>query len=325
MKPKVLVTSELPGTALEKLQKIADVHVHTDTVDLAKEQLIDLVSDKDALVSLLVNEIDQTVLDAAPNLKIIANYAVGFNNIDIEAATARNVIVTNTPDVLTEATADLAWALLLGIARRIPESDQFLRDGKFEGWKPNLLLGRSVYGKTLGIIGMGRIGEAVTERAKGFNMNVLYYNRRQLSPEKEKKLNARYVNLEELLCSSDYISLHAPLTDDSYHLIGKRELDLMKPSSYIINTSRGPLINEAELTEALKNNKIAGAGLDVYEREPALEPMLTRLKNVVLAPHVGSATIETRVEMANLTIENVIAVLQGKRPITPVNPEVVKN
>ncbi|GAE25965.1 glyoxylate reductase [Halalkalibacter wakoensis JCM 9140] len=324
MKPKVLVTSELPGDAISRLEAIADVKVHIGEHDLTKSQLIEQIQDKDAVISLLVNEIDKSVLQSAPNLKVVANYAVGFNNIDVDAATERNVVVTNTPDVLTEATADLAWALLLGIARRVPESDQFVRDGKFEGWKPNLLLGRSVHGKTLGVIGMGRIGEAVAKRAKGFDMEVLYYNRRQLSVKKENELNARYVGFEELLRSSDFISLHAPLTDESYHIIGKEELTMMKSSAYIINTSRGPLIDEGALVKALVDNVIAGAGLDVFEREPVLEPVLDQLPNVVLAPHVGSATIETRVEMANLAVDNVINVLKGLKAITPVNPEIVK-
>ncbi|KHF39565.1 2-hydroxyacid dehydrogenase [Halalkalibacter okhensis] len=325
MKPKVLVTSELPGDAISRLEEVAEVHVHTSDIDLTKEQLIEQIKDKEGVISLLVNEMDKAVIHAAPKLKVIANYAVGFNNIDLNAATENEVIVTNTPDVLTEATADLAWALLLGSARRIPESDQFVRDGKFEGWKPQLLLGRSVHGKTLGIVGMGRIGEAVAERAKGFNMDVLYYNRRPLPKDKEQRLNATYVEFEELLKLSDFISLHAPLTDDSYHLIGKAELALMKSNAFIINTSRGPLIDEAALVKALANNEISGAGLDVFEREPVLEPNLNQLPNVVLAPHVGSATIETRVEMANLAVDNVIAVLKGLNPLTPVNLELLKN
>lgn len=325
MKPKILVTSELPGNAISRLEETAEVEIHTGEEEMSKSQLMEKLQDKDALISLLVNEISKEVIDSAPLLKVISNYAVGFNNIDVDAASDRDIIVTNTPDVLTEATADLAWALILGIARRVPESDQFVRDGKFDGWKPSLLLGRSVHGKTLGIIGAGRIGEAVVQRAKGFNMNVLYYNRKQLPAEKEKELNMKYTDVKDLLSSSDFVSLHAPLTDETHHMIGKKELEIMKSSAYIINTSRGPLVDEAALVKALRGNEIAGAGLDVFEREPALEPGLTELKNVVLAPHVGSATIETRVEMANLAVDNVISVLRGEKPLTPVNLKVVKN
>lgn len=325
MKPKVLITSQLPGDSIDRLKEVADVEVHSGKSDLNKKQLIERLKDKDAIISLLVNEIDQEVLNSAPKLKVVSNYAVGYNNINVNAATERDILVTNTPDVLTESTADLTWALLLGVARRIPESDKFIREGRFEGWKPGLLLGRTVYGKTMGIIGMGRIGEAVAQRAQGFNMEILYYNRKQLPDEKEKELNVKYVKLPELLGSADFISLHVPLTDESYHLIGEDELKLMKSSSYLINTSRGPLIDEAALVRALRSNEIAGAGLDVFEREPVLAPGLDQLDNVVLAPHVGSATIETRIEMANLAIDNVIAVLNGSKPITPVNPEALKN
>lgn len=322
MKPKVLVTRDLPGNGIDRLKEIADVEVHTGENELTKQELIEAVKDKDAIVSLLVNEIDQEVLDSAKNVKVIANYAVGFNNIDVNEAHKRGITVTNTPDVLTESTADLTWALLLAVARRIPESDKFTREGKFVGWAPELLLGRSVYGKTLGIIGMGRIGEAVVRRAKGFGMNVLYYNRRQLSSEKEKELGATYASLDEVLSQSDYISLHTPLTPETHYLIGEKELATMKESAYLINTSRGPLVNEKALVKALENKEIAGAGLDVFEHEPAIEKELLTFENVVLAPHIGSATIETRVEMADLAINNVIAVLQGKKAITPVVPKV---
>lgn len=319
MKPKVLVTSKLPAESINKLKKVAKVEVHMGKEDLTKVQLINSLQDKDGLVSLLVNEIDKEVLSKVPNLKVISNYAVGFNNIDVKAATERKIIVTNTPDVLTEATADLTWALLLATARRIPESNQYVREGRFSGWKPELLLGRSIHSKTLGIIGMGRIGKAVAERAKGFNMKILYYKRNPLPTETEKELNATYVSLEELLNLSDFITLHAPLTSESYHLIDKKEFRSMRPEAYLINTSRGQLINESALVDALRNNDIAGAGIDVFEQEPFLAPGLSELNNVVLAPHIGSATVETRIEMADLAINNVIAVLTGLPPITPVN------
>lgn len=324
MRPKVLVISQLPGTAINRLKVIADVEVYKGERELSKEELKNLLCDKDGVVSLLVDQFDDEIFESAPNLKIVANYAVGYNNIDIKAATERGIIVTNTPDVLTESTADLTWALLLGASRRIIEGDQFIRSGQFKGWGPTLLLGRSISNKTLGIIGMGRIGQAVAARAKGFNMDVLYYNRRALAEELERDLNAKYVSLEVLLEQSDFVSLHAPLTSESHHVIGEQELMRMKKSAYLINTSRGPLVDEKALVKALQDNEIAGAGLDVFENEPRLEQGLTQLFNVVLAPHVGSATIETRAEMADLAIDNVISVLQGEKPLTPVNPEALK-
>lgn len=314
----MFIATQLPGEAIERLKEVADVEVHPDET-LTKSELIKCLQGKDGVVSLLINEIDEEVIKQCPSLKVISNYAVGYNNIDIEAAKQQNIVVTNTPDVLTQATADLAWALLMAVARRIPESDQFVRNGYFTGWKPDLLLGRSVYGKTLGIIGMGRIGEAVAQRAKGFDMRVIYYKRTPLSTEEENALNVTYVSLHELLTSSDFISLHAPLTEKTHHLIDAEEFELMKREAYIINTARGPLINESALVKALSNKEIAGAGLDVFEEEPALAPRLNQLNNVVLAPHIGSATIEARVQMADLAVENLMAVLNGLSPITPVN------
>ncbi|OLO28651.1 D-glycerate dehydrogenase [Alkalihalophilus pseudofirmus] len=318
MKPKVLVTRDLPGEGIERLREVADVEVHTGKEELTKEQLIQAVADKDAIISLLVNEIDAAVMDAAPHLKVISNYAVGFNNIDVDAAQERGIIVTNTPDVLTESTADLTWALLLAVARRIPESDRYTREGKFVGWAPELLLGRTVYGKTLGIIGMGRIGEAVARRAKGFGMNIVYYNRRPLSTEKELELDASYASLEEVISQAEFLSLHTPLTPETRYLIDENELKAMKDTAYLINTSRGPLVNEKALVNALKEKAIAGAGLDVFENEPAIEEELLNFQNVVLAPHIGSATIETRVEMADLAINNTISILKGENALTPV-------
>ncbi|WP_209124017.1 D-glycerate dehydrogenase [Alkalihalobacillus sp. BA299] len=318
MKPKVLVTRKLPGDGIERLREVADVEVHTGKEELTKEQLIQAVADKDAVISLLVNEIDAEVMDAAPHLKVISNYAVGFNNIDVNAAQERGIIVTNTPDVLTESTADLTWALLLAVARRIPESDSYTREGKFVGWAPELLLGRTVYGKTLGIIGMGRIGEAVARRAKGFGMNIVYYNRRPLSTEIETGLGAIYASLDEVISKADFLSLHTPLTRETRYLIDENELNAMKKTAYLINTSRGPLVNEKALVNALKANAIAGAGLDVFENEPTIEEELLSFQNVVLAPHIGSATIETRVEMADLAINNTISILKGENALTPV-------
>jgi glyoxylate reductase len=324
MRPSVLVTRALPGEALERLKLVAEVDINTEDRELSREELKARIHNKQAVISLLVNPMDKEMMDAAPNLQVIANYAVGYNNIDVAEATKRGIVVTNTPDVLTDATADMTWALLLGIARRVPEGDLFMREGRFAGWYPTLLLGGSVTGKTMGIIGIGRIGQAVAERAYGFNMPILYHNRRRLAPEIEKKLSASYVSLEELLERSDFVSIHSPYSAETHHLIGERQLKLMKRTAYLINTSRGPLVDEHALVAALRDQLIAGAGLDVFEREPEMEPGLADLPNVVLAPHVGSATVETRVAMTELVVDNVIAVLQGGTPPTPVNPEAIR-
>src|SRR5690606_4745829 len=258
-----------------------------------KEEVIEGVRGKDALLCLLTEEITAEVMDAAPNLKVISNYAVGYNNIDVEAATARGIVVTNTPGVLTETTADFAWALLMAVARRVVEADRFTRAGKFQGWGPLLLLGSDVYGKCLGVIGMGRIGQAIARRARGFDMRVLYYNRRRVDPAIENELQATYASLDELLQEADYVVLTVPLTPETHHLIGPRELAMMKPTAYLINPARGPVVDEKALVEALKSRTIAGAALDVFEEEPKLTPGLTELDNVVLAPHIASATTET--------------------------------
>lgn len=323
MRPKVLITRQLPGNALERLNLIADVDLNTELRELSKAELKERIRDKDAVISLLVNPIDQEIIEAAPQLKVIANYAVGYNNIDVQEATQRGILVTNTPDVLTDATADMTWALLLGIARRIPEGDMFMREGRFTGWYPTLLLGGNISEKTLGIIGMGRIGQAVAARAVGFSMKVLYNNRNRLDSELEQKLNATYVSLEELLEQSDFVSIHSPYSNETHHLIGESQLKRMKKTAYLINTSRGPLVDEKALVAALQAHIIAGAGLDVFEHEPKMQPGLAELSNVVLAPHLGSATVETRVAMADLAVNNVIAVLQGKKPLTVVNPQVL--
>jgi glyoxylate reductase len=299
------------------------VDLNTEARELSKAELKERIRDKDAIISLLVNPMDQEIMDSAPQLKVIANYAVGYNNIDIQEATRRGILVTNTPDVLTGATADMTWALLLGVARRIPECDVFMREGRYTGWYPTLLLGASVSEKTLGIIGMGRIGQAVAARAVGFNMPVLYHNRNRLEPELEQKLNLTYVTLKELFEQSDFVSIHCPYSTETHHLIGEAELKLMKKTAYLINTSRGPLVDENALVAALRDNVIAGAGLDVFEQEPEMHPGLAEMSNVVLAPHVGSATVETRVAMAELAVNNVIAVLFGEKPLTPVNPQVL--
>ena len=272
------------------------------------------MTDKEGLLCTITDRIDAEVLDHAPALRVIANFGVGFEHIDLAAATQRGLPVTNTPGVLTEATADLAFALILATARRLVEGDKRVREGKFTYWAPLLFLGREVSGQTLGLIGAGRIGQAVAKRARGFGMRVLYYNRTPLSPAAEQELHVSLAPLEDLLREADFVTLHVPLTPQTRHLIGRRELELMKPTAHLINTARGPVVDEAALVEALRRGEIGGAGLDVYEREPQLSPGLTELDNVVLLPHVGSATIETRTRMGLMAAANLLAGLRGERP-----------
>lgn len=315
---KIFVTSKISDSALNILKSVGEVEVWEKEETLNGPALLDKIKNQDAVLSMVNNFITDDILQQASKLKVIGNCGVGYNNIDIASAEKRGIVVTNTPDVLNDATADLTWALILGIARRIVEADHFVREGKFTGWLPHLFIGNMVYGKKLGIIGMGRIGAAVCQRAKGFNMKVYYYNRNPLPKEKEQEYNAQYVDLETLLKECDYITIHAPLNEESYHLIGREELHLMKKDAYLINTSRGPLIDEQALYEHLKEGKIAGAALDVYEHEPKIVEGLLALDNVILLPHIGSATYETRTKMAELAANNIANVLSGKEPITPV-------
>jgi glyoxylate reductase len=265
--------------------------------------------------------ITDRIMAAAPHLRVVANYAVGYNNVDLAAATRRGIMVTNTPGVLTEATADLAWALLLAVARRVVESDRFLRGGKFKGWKADLLLGTDVFGRVLGVIGFGRIGQAVARRGLGFGMSILYSDARRAKPEVEREFRAEYVPLDDLLRKADYVTIHADLNDQTRHLIGERELRLMGPDHYLINAARGPIVDEKALVRALKENWIKGAGLDVYEGEPKTEPGLTDCWNAVLLPHLGSATVSTRAAMAETAAKNLIAAVDGQPPPNLVNPE----
>lgn len=315
---KIFVTSKISDSALNILKSVGEVEVWEKEETLNGPALLEKIKDQDAVLSMVNNFITDDILQQASKLKVIGNCGVGYNNIDIASAEKRGIVVTNTPDVLNDATADLTWALILGIARRIVEADHFVREGKFTGWLPHLFIGNMVYGKKLGIIGMGRIGSAVCQRAKGFNMKVYYYNRNPLPKEKEQEYNAQYVDLETLLKECDYITIHAPLNEESYHLIGREELHLMKKDAYLINTSRGPIIDEQALYEHLKEGKIAGAALDVYEHEPKIVEGLLALDNVILLPHIGSATYETRTKMAELAANNIANVLSGKEPITPV-------
>jgi len=281
---------------------------------VSRADLLAQVPDADALTVTLAETVDQELLEKAGRLKVVAVYAVGYNNVDVPAAIARGVVVTNTPDVLTETTADLAWGLLLAVARRIPEGERVLREGRWEGWSPTQFLGSEVHGRVLGIIGMGRIGRAVARRARGFGMQVVYSSPRPLAPEDEAALNAARLPLRALLECADFVSLHVPLTEHTRHLLGKDEFALMRRTSILINTSRGSVVDETALVDALRQGQLAGAGLDVYEHEPQIHSGLLGLSNVVLLPHLGSATFDTRVKMGMMVVENISAVLSGKEP-----------
>ncbi|MBA2132967.1 D-glycerate dehydrogenase [Hydrogenispora sp. UU3] len=308
----------MPQPALDLLSASCEVEVNEEDRVLTKAELISKVKGRDAVLCLLTDTIDAEVLDAAQGVKIFANYAVGYNNIDVEAATKRKIWVSNTPGVLTDTTADLAWALIFAVARRVVEADRFTREGKFKGWAPMLFLGQDVTGKTLGIIGGGRIGEAVGKRAQGFAMKVLY-NDIVRNVEFEKATGATYVDKETLLKEADIISLHVPLLPETRHLIGAHELSLMKPTAILINTARGPVVDEDALVKALKAKQIYGAGLDVFEEEPKVHPGLLELDNVVLLPHIASASMETRTKMGLMAAENILAVMKGQVPPYHVN------
>jgi glyoxylate reductase len=311
---KVLITGRIPDKGINIFGNEIDVTINEFERPMVRERLLELIKDKDGLLCMLNDKIDEELLENAVQLKMIANYAVGFDNIDIEAATARKIPVSNTPGVLTDATADLAFALILCVSRRVVEGDRVLREEGFHQWAPQYFLGREVSGKTLGIVGFGRIGKAVAKRANGFNMKIIYYSRRRLDISEEKKLNVEYSGLKKLLSNADFVSLHVPLSEETKHFVGKDELKLMKKTSYLINTSRGPVIDEKALVDTLQSGDIAGAGLDVYENEPLLSPGLVEIKNAVLIPHIGSATIETRTKMAIKASTNLLTGLKGNRP-----------
>ncbi len=319
----ILVTREIPKQGLDILKKkFKNVIVNTRDRNLTHNELVKMVRGVDAVLCLLSDRIDAEVISNMDRCKVISNYAVGFNNIDVDEATKRGIIVTNTPGVLTDATADLTWALILARRRRLVEADKFVRRGRFKGWAPMLLLGTELAGKTLGIIGAGRIGTAVGLRAKGFKMKVLYFNTHK-NEILEEEVGAKKVGLETLLKNSDIITIHVPLTSKTRHLIGEREINLMKKGAYLINTSRGEVVDEMALIKALKKGKIAGAGLDVFEFEPKVPKELIDLENVVLTPHIGSATVEARTKMSIVAAENIVKVLSGKVPANIVNPEVL--
>ncbi len=324
MPPRILITRMLPREAISLAQSRAAVDLYTGPQPLPKAELASRLRDKVGMVCLITDTIDAGVLTSAPELKVVANVAVGYNNIDMATATARGIVVTNTPDVLTETTADFAWALLMATARRVVEADRYVRAGKFTQWEWELLWGSDVNGKTLGILGFGRIGKAMARRARGFGMRVLYHDAVRADAAAERELGVTYVDKATLLKESDFVTLHTLLSPQTRHLIGAAELRQMKRTAYLINAARGPIVNEAELVQALKEGWIAGAGLDVYEEEPKVQPGLLSLSNVVLAPHIASASHETRLRMATLAVENCLAVLEGKTPPTPVNPEVLR-
>jgi glyoxylate reductase len=317
MKPALYVSRMLPPAVMARVQDEFRLTARpASEVAPVRQAVIDGIREADAAITTLTEQVDDNVLNAASRLKVLANCAVGFNNIAIEAARARGIIVTNTPDVLTEATADLTWALILAAARRVVEGDRLVRNGTWSGWDPNQLLGAEVSQKTLGIVGMGRIGRAVARRASGFAMPIVYCSRsdRDSTAVGSKNVQGwRRVSLDELLAEADVVTLHVPLTQDTRHLLGARELARMKPTAFLINTARGPVIDEAALVSALRERRLAGAGLDVYEHEPKLHPGLADLPQVVLLPHLGSATLQTRVQMGMICVENIHAVLAGRR------------
>lgn len=314
---RILVTRKLPQPGIDKLKAVFDeVEVFAEDRVMTRAEIIRSMQNCEVLLCLLTDTIDKEIIDANPNLKGICNYAVGYNNIDIAYAKSKGVIVCNTPDVLTESTADLTWALLMAAARRIAEGDKYMREGKFPGWEPMLMLGRDICQKTLGIIGMGRIGKAVASRAVGFGMRIIY--NKSSGPDPKLPFEADFVALDSLLKEADFISIHAPLTPETKHLIGEKEFEIMKKTAVLINTARGAIVDEKALVMALKQGKIFAAGLDVYENEPAMAEGLAELSNVVLAPHIGSASIETRTDMALLAADNAITILQGIKPLTQV-------
>ena len=325
-RPKVYVTRIIPEPGLSILKEYCDIEVHESKEwPPSREELINKVKDKDGLLCLLTDKVDSEVMDAASNLKVISTYSVGFDHIDVEAATKRGIYVTHTPGVLTDAVAEFTICLLLAITRKILDADRTIRSGQWnKPWNPFFLTGPELKGKTLGIIGMGRIGRAVAEKIKGFGMKIIYYDVYR-NERAEKELGVEYKDLDTVLKESDFVSLHVPLTKETKHMIGERELKLMKTSAYLINTARGPVVDTDALVKALKERWIAGAALDVFEQEP-LPPdhPLIKLENVVLAPHIASATIEARQRMAELAARNLIAVLKGEEPPALVNPEVKK-
>jgi glyoxylate reductase len=323
MSKQVFITRALPDQAEHVLRAAGhEVRVNAEARSLTAEELQDAAASSDAVICLLSDKITANLMDAAPRCRMYANYAVGYDNMDVVAATARGIALSNTPDVLSVATAEMAWALLFAAARRIPEGERMMRAGRFHGWEPLMLIGYELSGRTLGIIGAGRIGSAMGRMSQGFGMRILYTKRSGTNEELDA-IGGRHVDLEELLRESDFISVHAPLTSSNRHMIGDAQFAIMKRTAVLVNTGRGPVIDEAALAKALASKQIAAAGLDVYEREPEIAPELRCLENVVLAPHLGSATTEARGNMAELVAQNIADHLSGKAPRTCINPEYV--
>jgi len=324
-KPKILVTRAVFPEVIAKLQQHFDVEDNQASDEIwTKQQIAEKLKDKAGAFTTGGDRIDGDVIAAAPQLKICANMAVGYNNFDVPAMTARGIVATNTPDVLTETTADFGFALVMAIARRVTESEHYLRAGKWTRWSYDMFAGSDIHGSTLGILGMGRIGQGIARRgAHGFGMNVIYHNRSRLAPDLEAQCKARYVSKEELLKTADHLVLVLPYSPESHHAIGAAELAQMKPTANLINIARGGIVDDAALAKALREKRIAGAGLDVYEGEPKLNPDLLTLPNVVLTPHIASATVPTRKAMANLAADNLIAFFVDGKPLTPLNPEVL--
>ncbi|HYT34718.1 MAG TPA: D-glycerate dehydrogenase [Ktedonobacteraceae bacterium] len=327
-RPKILVTQKVPDPAYPLLEEIGDVEANMDEgVIWPYEELLRRGPGHDYIYSLLTDNIDARFLEACaaatPRLKMVANMAVGFNNIDVDAATRLGIAVSNTPGVLSDTTADLAFALLMATARRIPEAERFLRAGKYHGWGPLLFCGVDVHGATLGLIGAGRIGKLVARRSTGFDMKVIYYDVYRMSEEEEREYHLTYMPFEEVLQMADFISVHTPYMPSTHHLISERELNLMKPGAILINTARGPIVDEKALVRALQAGTIAGAGLDVFENEPAVEPELLSMENVVLLPHIASASVRTRTLMATMASDNIVAYHLGQRPPNILNPQVL--
>lgn len=322
-RPPVLVTRRLPQEALDRVDARCDMTLHDGDSAMARGQLLAEAAGKTGAITLLTDRVDDEFLDAAgPQLKIVANYAVGFDNIDVDACTRHMVLASNTPEVLTETTADTAFALMIAAARRVAEGDRFLRSGTPWIWGPLMMLGQDVHHATLGIVGFGRIGQALARRARGFAMRVLYYDMYRPAPEVAEELGAEYRDLDDLLRESDFISMHTNLTAETRHLINAERLAIMKPTAVLVNTSRGPVIDEQALAQALRNGQLFAAGLDVFEREPDVHPDLLACDNAVVIPHLGSATVHTRLAMANLAVDNLFAAIDDKRPPTLLNPQV---
>ncbi len=323
MSADILVTRHVYPAAIDILRSAGELDYHDSSDGLTPADLRAAVAGKRAVVCQLTDHIDAAFMDSGSRLEVIANVAVGYDNIDIAAATQRGIVVTNTPGVLTDTTADLAFTLMLSAARRIAEADRFLRSGRWQQWEIDMMVGHDIHGHTLGILGFGRIGQGMARRAAGFGMRILYHDAVRADADVERDCGAAYVDLETLLREADFLSLHVPLTDATRHLIGAPELGLMKPTAVLVNTSRGPVVDEAALVEALASGAVASAGLDVFESEPAVHPGLLKLDNVVLVPHIGSASIKTRTRMCTMAAENAAAVLRGERPPNPVNSEVL--